>query len=84
MVGMSGSRFMRLFKQATGATLVSYVTHVRLAHACQLLRETDLAVGDIGARVGLSDHAYFDRKFKQHFNTSPRGMRTRWSARRIA
>jgi AraC family transcriptional activator of pobA len=84
MVGMSGSRFMKFFKQATGTTLVSYVTHVRLAHACKLLRETDLAVGDIAARVGLSDHAYFDRKFKQHFHTSPRRMRALWSARRIA
>ena len=77
MVGMSGSRFMKFFKQATGTTFVSYVTHVRLAHACELLRETDLAVGDIAARVGLNDHAYFDRKFKQYFNTSPRRMRTR-------
>ena len=83
MVGMSGSRFMKFFKQATGTTFVSYVTHVRLAHACELLRETDLAVGDIGVRVGLNDHTYFDRKFKQHFNTSPRRMRAEWSARRI-
>ena len=84
MVGMSGSRFMKFFKQATGTTFVSYVTHVRLAHAYELLRETDLAVGEIAARVGLHDHAYFDRRFKQHFNTSPRCMRTRWSAQRIA
>jgi transcriptional regulator GlxA family with amidase domain len=84
MVGMSGSRFMKFFKQATGTTFVSYVTHVRLAHACELLRETDLAVGDIAVRVGLNDHAYFDRKFKQHFKTSPRRMRALWSASRIA
>ena len=54
---------------------------MRLAHACELLRETELAVGDIAVRVGLNDHTYFDRKFKQYFNTSPRRMRTEWSAR---
>jgi transcriptional regulator GlxA family with amidase domain len=84
MVGMSDSRFMKFFKQATGTTFVNYVTTVRLARACELLRQSDLAVGDIAVRVGLNDHAYFDRKFKQHFNTSPRRMRAEWQARRIA
>lgn len=75
MVGMSDSRFMRFFKQATGTTFISYVTQVRLAHACELLRSTDLSVGEIAARVGVPDQAYFDRKFRQHFHTSPRSMR---------
>jgi AraC-like DNA-binding protein len=81
IVGMSGSRFMKFFKQATGTTFVGYVTHIRLAHACELLRETDLAVSEIAARVGFADHAYLDRRFKQYFRASPRGMRAEWSAR---
>jgi len=84
MVGMSESRFMKFFKQSTGTTFVSYVTHVRLAHACELLRGTDLAVGEIASRVGVADHTYFDRKFRQHFRTSPRAMRAQWSARKTA
>lgn len=83
-VGMSSSRFMKFFKQATGTTFVSYLTHVRLAHACELLRRTDLPVGEIAARVGLPDHAYFDRKFRQHFGASPRATRSQWSARKDA
>jgi AraC-like DNA-binding protein len=84
MVGMSASQFMKFFKQATGTTFITYVTHVRLAHASELLRTTDLAVAEIAARVGLSDHAYFDRKFKQRFGTSPREMRERRSARKVS
>jgi AraC-like DNA-binding protein len=84
MVGMSESRFMKFFKQSTGTTLIRYVTHVRLAHACELLRETDLPVAEIAARVGLADHTYFDRRFRQHFRTSPRAMRAQWSVRRSA
>lgn len=75
MVAMSDSRFMKFFKQATGTTFVSYLTRVRMAKACDLLRSTDLPVGEIAARVGVSDQGYFDRRFKQHFHTSPRGMR---------
>ena len=75
MVGMSTSRFMKSFKQATGTTFVSYLTQVRLAHACELLRSTSLPVGEIAARVGVPDQGYFDRRFKQHFHTSPRSMR---------
>ncbi|MPY86768.1 MAG: helix-turn-helix domain-containing protein [Luteitalea sp.] len=79
MVGMSGSRFMKFFKQATGRTFVSYVTHVRLVQACEMLRRTDHSVAEIAAAVGLPDHPYFDRKFKQYFRTSPRGMRAQWT-----
>jgi AraC-like DNA-binding protein len=84
MVGMSESRFMKFFKEATGTTFVSYLTQVRLAHACKLLRQTNLAVGEIAARVGLPDHAYFDRRFRQHFQTSPRATRSHWSDRKEA
>ena len=84
MVGMSESRFMKFFKQSTGTTLISYVTQVRLSHACELLRETNVPVGEIAARVGLPDHTYFDRKFRQHFRTSPRAMRAQWGARESA
>lgn len=84
MVGMSESRFMRFFKQSTGTTLISYVTHLRLAHACVLLRDPDLPVAEIASRVGLADHTYFDRKFRQHFRTSPRAMRAQWAVRQTA
>lgn len=79
MVGMSQSRFMKFFKQSTGTTLISYVTHVRLARACELLRSTSMPVGEIAASVGLHDHSYFDRKFRQRFRTSPRALRAEWA-----
>jgi AraC-like DNA-binding protein/mannose-6-phosphate isomerase-like protein (cupin superfamily) len=81
MVGMSGSSFMKFFKQATGRTFVSYLTHVRLSQACELLRNSDRPVAEIAAAVGLPDHPYFDRKFKQYFRTSPRAMRAQWLKR---
>jgi AraC-like DNA-binding protein len=80
MVGMSSSRFMKFFKQATGTTFVSYVTHVRLAHACDLLRGTDWPISEVAHRVGIPDQAYFDRRFKKHFNISPRNLRAQASS----
>jgi AraC family transcriptional activator of pobA len=79
MVGMSQSRFMKFFKQSTGRTLISHVTHVRLARACELLRSTVLPVSEIAACVGLPDHSYFDRKFRQQFRASPRAVRAEWA-----
>ena len=83
-VGGVVPRHTRSQADRLGTTLITYITHVRLAHACELLRETDLPVGEIAARVGLPDHTYFDRRFRQHFRTSPRAMRAQWSPRKSA
>lgn len=75
VVNMSQSRFMRFFRHATGTTFVAYLTQVRLVEACRLLTETTLPITEIAGRTGFSDECYFDRKFKQHFQSSPRQIR---------
>lgn len=72
---MSESQFMKLFKRATGATFVQYLTRLRLNQAILLLRDTDLSIGEIAARVGFGDQSYFDRKFKDHFHETPNESR---------
>ncbi|MBC8164709.1 MAG: helix-turn-helix transcriptional regulator [Bryobacteraceae bacterium] len=68
---MSESRFMKVFKKATGSTFVHYLTQLRLTEAVRLLRETHLSIAEIAARVGFNDQSYFDRKFKEHFHATP-------------
>lgn len=72
---MSESQFMKVFKKATGSTFVHYLTQLRLTQALRLLRETHLSIGEIAAQVGFSDQSYFDRKFKEHFHTTPNESR---------
>jgi AraC-like DNA-binding protein len=75
MIGMSESRFMRFFKQATGMTFINYLTHIRLTYSYQLLKEPRLSIAEIAARTGFTDHSYFDKKFKQRFNKTPKQHR---------
>jgi AraC-like DNA-binding protein/quercetin dioxygenase-like cupin family protein len=77
LIGMSESRFMRFFKQATGLTFVSYLGDLRLRMASRLLSETTDSISEIAAAAGFSDQSYFDRRFKLKFGRSPRDYRTR-------
>lgn len=77
LVAMSPAAFMKAFKQVAGMTLVSYLNHVRLARAAQLLRETDRSIADIAAETGFSDQSYFDRRFKKSFGMAPKTFRAR-------
>jgi AraC-like DNA-binding protein/mannose-6-phosphate isomerase-like protein (cupin superfamily) len=75
MAAMSVSRFMRFFKATTGMTFVSYLTHVRVNHAAELLRNPEHNVGSVAAATGFSDQSYFGRVFRQQFGISPTKFR---------
>lgn len=61
----------RRFKDATGVTPLSYLQGLRVASAKELLRHSNLPVGDIAWQVGLSDVSYFSQLFRRHSGVSP-------------
>jgi AraC-like DNA-binding protein len=75
LVNMSDSQFMKVFKRVAGMSFVTYLTHLRVANARQLLQGSDRSVAEIAAEVGFADQSYFDRRFKQAFGMSPRQFR---------
>lgn len=75
MLGMSKFQFMKFFRKATGTTFVTYLTRLRLAHGQRLLYETDRSIAAIANDVGFSDQSYFDRRFRQYYERSPRQVR---------
>jgi AraC-like DNA-binding protein len=79
MAAMSVSRFMRFFKVSTGMTFVSYLTHVRVNNAAEMLRSPELSVCQIAAAAGFSDQSYFGRVFRKQFGISPTDFRSRAS-----
>jgi transcriptional regulator GlxA family with amidase domain len=70
-VQMSPRNLNRRFKRATGMTPLSYLQSLRIAGAKDLLRHSNLTVGDIAWQQGIQDVSYFSQLFRRHSGMSP-------------
>ncbi len=70
-IGLSLRHFERLFQEHCRCSPRQYYLGVRLDHARELLRETDLPVGDVSRAVGLESASYFSRRYRERFGHSP-------------
>jgi transcriptional regulator GlxA family with amidase domain len=61
----------RRFRRATGQTPSHYLRSQRLNAATELLRATNLSVGEVAWQVGLHDVSYFTSIFRQHTGLTP-------------
>lgn len=67
----SSRTLTRRFKAAVGITPSRYLQNQRLAAARELLRTTNLSVGEVAFRVGLHDVSYFTNLFQKHNGLTP-------------
>lgn len=65
----------RRFREATGRSIVQYRNRARIELGAEMLRGTDLAVGEVAARCGMQDGRYFARVFREVLGLSPREYR---------
>lgn len=72
----------RIFKEQFGLTVNNYLLQVRITHAKQLLRFTELSIEKISQDCGMNDANYFARMFKKVEGTSPGEFRKSWQALR--
>lgn len=68
----------RIFKKQYGVSIVNYLTQVRITHAKQLLRFTDMPIEAVSQECGMSDANYFSRVFRKVEGTSPGEFRKMW------
>ena len=68
---LSEKYISRYFKEHFHITLSQYITHLRLAHAKQLLQDTDTPVTEIAMQSGYQNVSYFIRSFKKTYGVSP-------------
>lgn len=68
----------RIFKEQYGVTINNYIQQLRITHAKQLLRFSDLSIDKIGADCGMHDANYFSRMFKRIEGISPGEFRKTW------
>jgi AraC-like DNA-binding protein len=64
-VGMSVSSVSSMFKEETGTTVYDYLTHLRIAKACELLTESNHKIASIASMVGYQNENSFIRVFRK-------------------
>ena len=72
MENLSNSRYIALFNEYMGMPPSSYIIGLRISAACELLRNTDMSIKQIGILVGYSDPHFFSKLFKKHVGMSPK------------
>ena len=77
--GMTPSGFSRFFRRAAGTTYTGHLSGLRVAHAADLLRETDLPVLEVSLRSGFANLSNFNRRFLRLKGMTPREFRARAS-----
>ncbi|WP_256004335.1 AraC family transcriptional regulator [Pedobacter deserti] len=68
---ISLSHYLRIFKQKTGISPISYYNQLKIQHSCQYLYFTDKSIKQICNLIGIEDQYYFSRLFSKLMGTSP-------------
>lgn len=70
--GLNRSYFGKIFKEAIGKTPQEFLLQYRMVKATELLKLTQLSIGDISSAVGYANQLHFSRAFKKIYDVSPR------------
>ncbi len=74
-VGTNTNKLQNGFKSLFGATVNGYVQRLRLEKTCYYLESTDLNISEIVTKIGLSNHGYHSRMFKNEYGLTPKDYR---------
>ena len=70
-VSLTPGHLTTVVRRKTGRTVQEWIAERRMVAARRLLIETDLAVEEVGRRVGYDDPGYFARSFRRAHGTTP-------------
>jgi len=76
LTGLSTVYFRKLFTEVMGTSPMVYARRLRIEKASELLRTTDIRIGEVAAAVGYSSDSSFRRAFKKITGVSPVDYRT--------
>lgn len=74
-VNLSSRQLERLFRQHTGVGPAEYYLSLRLSHARDLLRQSDMSVTAVGIACGFVSPAHFSAAYRRRFGHAPRSER---------
>ena len=67
----SSAAFCRYFKTRTRKSYFQYLTEIRIAYACELLREGNLDVSQVCLNSGFNNLSNFHKQFKKLVRSTP-------------
>ncbi|MEU2776212.1 helix-turn-helix transcriptional regulator [Streptomyces sp. NPDC007162] len=73
--GVSHNHLTRLFRAATGETVVGYIRARRMQRARHFLRATTLTIPAVAASVGIPDLQAFNKACRRELGAAPRSIR---------
>ena len=65
----------RTFQRRFSMSPFTYLKHVRLNHACRLLRQTNFPIAQIAAESGFCDQSYMTKEFARLLRITPHAYR---------
>lgn len=72
IAAMSPNAFCKYFKKRTNKTYFQFLTEMRIAHSCKLLRDKpEMGIAAISEASGFQTLSHFNRKFKSVQGRSP-------------
>ena len=74
-ISVTPAYLSRFFKNSLHLTITEYLTSVRMEHAYTDLITTDYPIHEISEKNGFASYAFFVRKFKEAYRTTPLKVR---------
>ncbi|MBE6667420.1 MAG: helix-turn-helix domain-containing protein [Ruminococcaceae bacterium] len=75
MLGLSPSYLSRLVRSYFGSSFKELLMEVRFNAVCDMLKDTELPIGEIITRVGYENGSYFHKEFKKRYGMTPNSYR---------
>ena len=75
-LGLNQRKLMAGFKQLNRITIYTYLKHLRMEKAAELLQENNLAVSEIARLVGYHGDGHFQKAFRDIYGVTPSKIRT--------
>ncbi|MBE5911701.1 AraC family transcriptional regulator [Pseudobutyrivibrio sp.] len=69
--GLSESHFRRIFEETMSMKPLDYLNMVRIDNACELIKNKDYGMEEVGYRVGYQTPSTFNRNFKKLTGKTP-------------
>ncbi len=71
LVHLNEDYLNRIYKKATGYSLLEYIQYYRITMARRMLNDSNTSISEIAARIGYDSPAYFSKVFKKSTGLTP-------------